>query len=154
MDYKVLGYQQQRELYYRVLVSPIGYLLRNSAIQNSKAHKIAPLVQFIEHNYCQPITIQDLATRSGMSTTTLHAIFKQTTSLSPIHPSRNFVCTMLTLFYNRATMPVSRLMIVVIQVLHNLVENSKGNMECHPVKYVFQNSTSKNKVFIIVLSNI
>lgn len=84
MDYKVLGYQQQRELYYRVLVSPIGYLLRNSAIQNSKAHKIAPLVQFIEHNYCQPITIQDLAIRSGMSTTTLHAIFKQTTSLSPI----------------------------------------------------------------------
>ena len=84
MDYKVLGNQKQRELYYRIMVSPIGYLLRNSAIQHSKAHKIAPLIQFIEHNYHQPITIQDLTTRSGMSTTTLHAIFKQTTSLSPI----------------------------------------------------------------------
>ena len=84
MDYKVLGYQQQREVYYRMLVSPIGYLLRNSAIQNAKAHKIAPLIQFIENNYRQSITIQDLVTRSGMSTTSLHALFKQTTSLSPI----------------------------------------------------------------------
>ena len=84
MDYKVLGCQQQREVYYRILVSPIGYLLRNSAIQNAKAHKIAPLIQFIENNYQQSITIQDLVTRSGMSTTSLHAIFKQTTSLSPI----------------------------------------------------------------------
>ena len=84
MDYKVLGHQQQREVYYRILISPIGYLLRNSAIQNAKAHKIAPLIQFIESNYQQPITIQDLITRSGMSTTSLHALFKQTTSLSPI----------------------------------------------------------------------
>lgn len=84
MDYKVLGYQQQRDIYYRILLSPIGYLLRNSAIQNAKAHKIAPLIQFIEHNFRQPITIQELVTRAGMSTTSLHALFKQTTSLSPI----------------------------------------------------------------------
>ena len=83
-DYKILGAQHRKELFYRILVSPIGYLLRNSAIHHAKAHKIAPLIQFIEHNYHRTITIQELTKRAGVSTTTLHELFKETTSLSPI----------------------------------------------------------------------
>lgn len=83
-DRKVLLNAKIKEIYYRVLKSPIGYMLRNCAIQHSKAHQIAPVIQFIEKNFKESISIDDLTKVAGMSSTSLHESFKSTTSLSPI----------------------------------------------------------------------
>ena len=84
MDTKVLGSAHLKEVYYRVLLSPIGHMLRNSAIQHSKAHQIAPAIQYIEKNFRESITIDQLTKVAAMSATSLHEAFKNTTSLSPI----------------------------------------------------------------------
>lgn len=84
MDAKVLKDGLLRELYYHILKSPIGYMLRNSAAQHSKAHQIAPAIQYIEKNFTETITIDDLTKVAAMSATSLHEAFKKTTSLSPI----------------------------------------------------------------------
>lgn len=83
-DRKILEEAHLRELYYRILCSPIGYLLRNSAIQHSKAHQIATVIQYIEEHFHESISIRELSQRAGMSESRLYSVFKETTALSPL----------------------------------------------------------------------
>ncbi len=84
MDIKVLERSYKRQLYYEVLKSDIGYILRNTVRSRSKAHKIAPVVKYLERHFQDQITIDELAKYAGMSQASLYEHFKSSTSLSPM----------------------------------------------------------------------
>lgn len=81
---KVLGRGLLREVYYYILKGERGYLLRNSALNHARAHKMVPIINFIQSHFKEPIDIKQIATYAGMSTSGLHEQFKRATSLSPM----------------------------------------------------------------------
>lgn len=83
-DCKILGQSLIRELYYEILKSPSGHILRNCAIQHSKANSVAPAIRYLEKHFKSEITIDALAAHVGMSSSALHKKFRTATSLSPI----------------------------------------------------------------------
>jgi AraC-like DNA-binding protein len=84
MDIKVLGKSILREIYYTILKTPQGYILRNSAIHHAKAHHMVSTIQYLEKNFKNDITIDEIAKVASMSVSSLHDNFKKATSLSPI----------------------------------------------------------------------
>jgi AraC-like DNA-binding protein len=84
MDKKILLPSLIREIYYEVLKGPHGKMLRNCVSNHNGAHRIAPVVHYIENNFHQSLDIDTIARFAGMSSSTLHEQFKQVTSMSPM----------------------------------------------------------------------
>lgn len=84
MDIKVLSNSFIREIYYEILKSPQGYILRNNALHHIKAHQMIPIIKYLEKNFKNDITIQEIAKFASMSISSLHENFKKATSLSPM----------------------------------------------------------------------
>lgn len=80
-DTAVLGEARLRELYYAVLKGEAGFFTQQTfgvgnAISRSIAH--------VSTSLNEPISIDDMATRAGMSRAVFHRKFKQATTMSPI----------------------------------------------------------------------
>jgi len=84
MDIKVLGKSLIRELFYEILKTPEGHILRNSVEHHTKVYEMVPTVKYLEKNFKNNITIDEIAKFSSMSVATLHKNFKKATSLSPM----------------------------------------------------------------------
>ncbi|QIE45710.1 AraC family transcriptional regulator [Pseudohalocynthiibacter aestuariivivens] len=80
-DTAVLGDARLRELYYAILRGAAGPFARRAfAPGNAIARSIADLSSKLG----QPVSIDDMASRAGMSRAVFHRKFKQTTTMSPI----------------------------------------------------------------------
>lgn len=80
-DRAVLADARLKELYYAVLKGQAGQFARQAfAVGNSIARAIA----YVSDNLNEPISIDQMATRAGMSRAVFHRKFKEATSLSPI----------------------------------------------------------------------
>lgn len=80
-DMAVLGEARLRELYYAILKGEAGYFARQAfGVGNAIAQSIA----HVSSNLNEPISIDDLATRAGMSRAVFHRKFKYATTMSPI----------------------------------------------------------------------
>lgn len=77
----VLGDGRLRELYYAVLKGGAGDSVRRVF---GLGNGIARAVEYLSSHLSEPITIDDLASRVGMSRAVLHRKFKQATTLSPM----------------------------------------------------------------------
>ena len=73
-----------REITYRVLAGPQGAKLRQFAAAGAPAHRIARAVQWLTDHYAEPLRVEQLAKRVGMSPSALHLHFKHVTTLSPL----------------------------------------------------------------------
>ena len=73
-----------REITYRILVGPQGAKLRQFAAAGVPAHRIARAVQWLAAHYAEPLQVEDLAKKVGMSKSALHLYFKQVTTQSPL----------------------------------------------------------------------
>lgn len=89
MDIQVLGKAFIREVFYEVLKTPQGHILRNSVQHHIKVHEMVPTIKYLEQNFKTDITIDEIAKFSSMSVATLHKNFKKATSLSPIQFIKN-----------------------------------------------------------------
>ncbi|WP_082130343.1 AraC family transcriptional regulator [Kiloniella spongiae] len=87
---KILSPVIMYELYYEILRGPRGQLLRNCVAQDIYAHKIAPLVHYIENNYNKTIAIETLSALAGMSASSLYTKFKEATTMTPLQFIQNF----------------------------------------------------------------
>ncbi len=74
----------EREILYRALLGPQGWRLMQVCRSYGKGPSIHHAIQWIRKNYTEPMAIKRMAERSGLSITTFHRQFKQTTGLSPI----------------------------------------------------------------------
>ena len=73
-----------REITYRILAGPQGAKLRQFAAAGAPAHRIARAVQWLTDHYAEPLRVEELAKKVGMSPSALHLHFKHVTTLSPL----------------------------------------------------------------------
>ena len=80
VDLAVLADVRIRELYFAILKGGAGHFARQSfGVGNAIARSIA----YISSNLTEPLSIDDLATRAGMSRAAFHRKFKAATTMSP-----------------------------------------------------------------------
>jgi AraC-like DNA-binding protein len=84
LDAQVLGSPLLREIHYRLLMSPIGGMLRHLLSVDSHASRVAKAILKIRSNFQQPLSIAELARSAGMSQSSFHGHFKQVTGTSPL----------------------------------------------------------------------
>lgn len=83
-DAPVLAPLALREIYYRVLSGPLGPLLREQALADSQARRIAAAIDLLKRRYSEPLRIEELAAAAHMSPSSLHHRFKAVTAMSPL----------------------------------------------------------------------
>lgn len=83
-DIPILAPTIQREIVYRLLVGDQGKRLRQIASVGSQSQQIAWVIEWLKGNFTQPLRVDDLAAKAGMSTSTFHHHFRSMTALSPL----------------------------------------------------------------------
>lgn len=84
LDAQVLGPMIVKEIHFRLLMSPIGGMLRKLLSVDSHASRIAKSITQIRRNFREPLIVADLADISGMSTSSFHEHFKSVTGTTPL----------------------------------------------------------------------
>lgn len=83
-DIPMLAPLAERELLYRLLAGEYGARLRQLAHADSRLSQVNRAIGWIKQNYREAFSIDMLASEARMSSSALHAHFKQVTSLSPL----------------------------------------------------------------------
>ncbi|MCA9553057.1 MAG: AraC family transcriptional regulator [Myxococcales bacterium] len=78
---RVLADGRRRELLFTLIEGEAGPLVRQTL---GGAHDISQVVAYLRENLSEPLTVDDLARRAGMSRAVFHRRFKAVTSLSPL----------------------------------------------------------------------
>lgn len=84
LDAQVLGTSILREIHFRLLLSPLGGMLRNLLAVDSHASRIAKAIIRIRSDFRQPLAIALLAKTAGMSQSSFHEHFKLVTGTTPL----------------------------------------------------------------------
>ncbi len=84
MDAQVLGPMILKEIHYRLLLSPIGGMLRNLLSVDSHASRVAKSIQWIRSRFREPLVVGELAQVAGMSQSSFHEHFKSVTGTTPL----------------------------------------------------------------------
>lgn len=74
----------EREIIFRVLQGPLGWMLREIAAPDSAMARVNLAVQWIRRDFAQTIGVERLAERASMSVSAFHRHFKAVTNLSPL----------------------------------------------------------------------
>jgi AraC-like DNA-binding protein len=83
-DVAFFGKLLQREIIYRLLQGQQGDRLRSVATLADQNHRTAKAVNWLRENYEKTLNVDDLASISGMSRSTLHHHFRSLTAMSPL----------------------------------------------------------------------
>jgi AraC-like DNA-binding protein len=83
-DIPILAPLLQKEILYRLLTGDQGERLRQIVMAGSHGYQIARAIDWLKENYTKPLRIDELASQSGMSTSTFHYHFRNLTSMSPL----------------------------------------------------------------------
>ncbi|WP_165069967.1 AraC family transcriptional regulator [Paludisphaera rhizosphaerae] len=84
LDSRMLGRQAVREVVYRVLLGEQGGALRAFANRDDHFARIARVLRYIHSDYANPVGVDDLARKAGMSVAAFHHYFKLVTASSPL----------------------------------------------------------------------
>lgn len=74
----------ERELLFRVLRGPHGWMLRDMAAPGTALSRIGVAIQWIRQNFAKPIRVEALAAMATLSVSAFHRHFKAITALSPL----------------------------------------------------------------------
>jgi AraC-like DNA-binding protein len=83
-DIPILAPLIRREVHYRLLVGEQGERLRQIALAGSQPYQIAQAIDWLKENFKQTLSVDGLAARVGMSTSTFHHHFRAMTAISPL----------------------------------------------------------------------
>lgn len=84
LEADVLGPSVLREIHFRLLMSPIGGMLRSLLSIDSHASRVARAILHIKRDFHQNLSIPELAQLAGMSQSSFHGHFKQVTGTTPL----------------------------------------------------------------------
>ena len=74
----------QKEIIYRLLTGEHGALLQHLSLEAGSGNGIAQAIELLQREYDQPLQIEQMAQRVGMSTSRFHHQFKIVTKMSPL----------------------------------------------------------------------
>lgn len=74
----------QREIIYRLLQGPQGDRLRSVATLADQSYRTAKAVAWLRENFEKTLSVDELASMTGMSRSTLHHHFRGLTAMSPL----------------------------------------------------------------------
>ena len=74
----------EREILFRVLQGPHGWMLREIAAPDTAMARVSMAIQWIRRDFAQPIRVESLANRASMSVSAFHRHFKTVTNFSPL----------------------------------------------------------------------
>jgi AraC-like DNA-binding protein len=80
----VLAPAYEREILFRVLQGPLGWMLRDIASPDTALSRIGIAINWIRRNFSQQITVEALAEMAAFSVSAFHRHFKAVTALSPL----------------------------------------------------------------------
>jgi AraC-like DNA-binding protein len=83
-DVAFFGKLLQREIIYRLLQRPQGDRLRSVTTLVDQNHRTAKAINWLRENYEKTLNVDDLASITGMSRSTLHHHFRSLTAMSPL----------------------------------------------------------------------
>ena len=83
-DVAALAPVYEREILYRVLQGPHGWMLREIAAPDTAMARVSLAIQWIRRNFAETIRVEALAQRAAMSVSAFHRHFKAVTTLSPL----------------------------------------------------------------------
>ena len=83
-DIGALAGRTEGEILYRLLLSPIGPLLRQFALPDSRLDQVRGAAGWLRRHYAEPVSVEQVAGVAHMSTATLHRHFKAATGMSPL----------------------------------------------------------------------
>ena len=83
-DIAALAPAYEREILFRVLQGPHGWMLREIAAPDTAMARVNQAIQWIRRDYAEPIRVESLAQRAAMSVSAFHRQFKAVTTLSPL----------------------------------------------------------------------
>ena len=84
LESRVMGAARVREVLYVALRGPQAGVLRALVEQQGHFARIAAALSHLREHYAEPLSVEALAGRANMSTSTFHEHFKRCTLLSPI----------------------------------------------------------------------
>ncbi|MCZ7865455.1 AraC family transcriptional regulator [Agrobacterium salinitolerans] len=74
----------EREILFRVLQGPLGWMLRDVATPDTALSRIGIAIQWIRENFAKPLRVDALAEMAALSVSAFHRHFKAVTALSPL----------------------------------------------------------------------
>lgn len=74
----------EREILFRVLQGPLGWMLRDIATPDTALSRIGIAIQWIRQNFAKPLRVEILAEMAALSVSAFHRHFKAVTALSPL----------------------------------------------------------------------
>ena len=83
-DIPALAPAYEREILYRVLQGPHGWMLRDIAAPGTNLSRIGVTIQWIRENFTTPLKVEALAAMAALSVSAFHRHFKAVTALSPL----------------------------------------------------------------------
>lgn len=83
-DIAALAPVYEREILYRVLQGPHGWMLRDIAAPHSAMARVSLAIQYIRREFAESMRVETLAQRAAMSVSAFHRHFKAVTALSPL----------------------------------------------------------------------
>jgi AraC-like DNA-binding protein len=83
-DIPILAPAYEREILYRVLQGPHGWLLRDIATPDTALSRIHAAITWIRENFAKPLRVETLAAMVAMSASAFHRHFKAVTNMSPL----------------------------------------------------------------------
>lgn len=83
-DIEFLAPLLEKEIYYLLMSSPQGNVLRQLATQDSHSQQIAKATTWMQQHYREPVEMERLAARIGMSISSFYQHFKRLTEMTPL----------------------------------------------------------------------
>ncbi|MFL5019101.1 MAG: AraC family transcriptional regulator N-terminal domain-containing protein [Rhizobium sp.] len=83
-DVPALAPAYEREILYRVLQGPQGWMLRDIAAPDSALSRIRLAICWVREHYSEAVEVEKLAALTAMSVSAFHRHFKAVTAMSPI----------------------------------------------------------------------
>lgn len=80
----VLAPSYEREILFRVLQGPLGWMLRDIASPDTALSRIGVAINWIRRNFNEQIRVDALAEMTALSVSAFHRHFKAVTALSPL----------------------------------------------------------------------
>jgi AraC-like DNA-binding protein len=83
-DIAALAPLVEQEIVYRLLTGPFGPRLLQIATMETPGNRVAQAIAWLRREFMQPLRIDELAARVGMSMSSLHHHFKAVTAMTPM----------------------------------------------------------------------